>query len=306
MTRQTRDATRRAWRALSRVAALSMPGATAAPQPGPRVLSCLDSIPAAAMRRVPVYVAAEIADAEPVGATVVASMDLLTQALAEQARALLGAAPGQLPPGEPTITWRQLDHQLLVIAHRDGRLAWRVQSPYWLSDQSLGDSGAHHLGRALDAARQNGEAFLWDDALKRDSLTWLVRLEPALLAEGGLVAPPSLRAGFPVFTVLAPPTLPADVERIRTNFPMVRIRGFSGTVRLQFVIDTSGRAVSSTIRGVWPPNEARLVGPPAFAYDSLVRVMRLSLQDARFVPARIGRCTISQLVQQAFTYRPSR
>ena len=109
-----------------------------------------------------------------------------------------------------------------------------------------------------------------------------------------------------MFSVLTPPVLAADVEQMRTNYPMVRIRGFAGTVRLQFVIDAAGRAVPETIRDVWPPGEARLVGPPRFAYDSVVRVMQLSLGSARFVPARIGRCAVSQLVQQAFTYRPAR
>ena len=271
-----------------------------------RAVRCVDSIPAAAMTRVPVYAAAEVADAVPVSTAVVASVDLHTQALAEQLRALLGAAPGQLPPGDPVIGWRQLDHQLRVTAHRDGRLAWRVEAPAWLSDQSLGDEGARQLARALDTARRNGEVFVWDDALQRDSLTWIVRLEPAALAVSGTITPPRLRAGFPVFTVPSPAIEPADVERMRTSFPMVSIRGFAGTVRLQFVIDTTGRAVPSTIRGIWPPNEARLVGPPAFAYDSLVRIMRISLEAARFMPARIGRCTIAQLVQQAFTYRPAR
>ena len=288
---------------------LGMVGATvdiADAQPRSSAAACLDSIPPSAMKRVPVYAAAEIADADPVPPVAVASMDLLTQAVAEQARALLGAGAGQLPPGEPSITWRQLDHQLFVVVRRDGQVTSRVQPPVWVSDQSLGDSGARHLGRALDAARAKGEAFFWDDALKRDSITWLVRLEPATLGEDGQVTAPALRAGFPVFSVLIPPSRPPDVERIRTTFPMVRIRGFSGTVRLQFVIDTAGRAVSSTIRGVWPPNEARLVGPPRFAYDSVVRVMQLSLEDARFAPAHIGRCVVNQLVQQAFTYRPSR
>jgi hypothetical protein len=253
-----------------------------------------------------VYAAAEVVDDAPLPPTVVASMDLLTQALAEQARALLGAGTGQLPPGDPQIGWRQLEHRLLVVARPEGRLTWRVQPPAWVSDINVDDAGARHLGRALDAARARGEAFFWDDAIKRDSLSWLVRLEPALLSSDGTLTPPSLRAGFPVFTVLAPPIEPADVERIRTNHPMVRIRGFSGTVRLQFVIDTAGRAVPSTIRDVWPANEPRLFGPQKFAYDSVVRVMRVSLEEARFAPARIGRCTVRQLVQQAFTYRPAR
>lgn len=297
---------RRAWGLALSLLALTLPAATPAQPTSSRGPSCLDSVPLSAMKRVPVYAAAEIADADPVNATVVASVDVLTQALAEQARALLGAGPGQLPPGEPSVSWRQLDHQLFVVARRDGELSWRVQPPVWLSDQNQGDSAARHLARALDAARRQGEAFLWDDSIRGDSLAWLIRLQPATLSKDGSVTPPSLRAGFPVFSVLTPPVLAADVERIRTNYPMVRIRGFSGTVRLQFVIDTSGRAVPSTIRGIWPANEARLVGPPRFAYDSVVRVMQLSLEDARFAPARIGHCAVSQLVQQAFTYRPTR
>jgi hypothetical protein len=285
--------------------ALSLAAPVRAQTP-PAPASCFDSIPATVMRRVPVYAAAEIVGPDAVTPNAVASMDLLTQAVAEQARALLGAGPGQLPPGEPSITWRQLEHQLSVVAYRDGRVSWRVQAPLWLSAQNAGDSAARHLGHALAAAREKGEAFFWDDAIKRDSLTWIMRMEPALLAESGDVTPPSLRAGFPVFSVLTPAILPADVERMRTNYPMVRIRGFAGTVRLQFVIDTAGRAVPSTIRDVWPAGEARLVGPPRFAYDSVVRVMQLALEGARFAPARIGRCPVSQLVQQAFTYRPAR
>jgi hypothetical protein len=275
-------------------------------QPSGARATCIDSIPTAAMKRVPVYAAAELADADPVPPNAIASMDLLTQAVAEQARALLGAGAGQLPPGEPTITWRQLEHQLRVVAHRDGRLLWRVQAPAWISDQNAGDAAAQHLARAFATARAKGEAYFWDEAIARDSLAFLVRLEPAIVGEGGVVTAPSLRAGFPVFSVLTPPILPADVERIRTTFPMVRVRGFSGTVRLQFVIDTAGRAIPATIHDVWPANEARLAGPQRFAYDSVVRVMQLSLEDARFRPARAGECRISQLVQQAFTYRPTR
>jgi hypothetical protein len=106
--------------------------------------------------------------------------------------------------------------------------------------------------------------------------------------------------------VLMPPSQAPEVDRIRTNFPMMRTRGYAGNVRMQFVIDTSGRAIPSTIRDVWPANEPRVVGPPAFAYDTLVRTMRITLQDARFAPARLGGCVVSQLVQQAFNYRPSR
>lgn len=97
-------------------------------------------------------------------------------------------------------------------------------------------ANCRHLGRALDTARANGEAFFWDDALQRDSITWLVRLQPATLGEDGQVTVPPLRAGFPVFSV----------------------------------------------------------------------PMQLSLEDARFAPARIGPCLVNGLVLQAFTYRPAR
>ena len=268
---------------------------------------CLDSIPVSAMRRVPVYATAEIADSVPVSAAVLGSVDVSTQAMAEATRTLLGAGPGQLPPGEPSVTWRHLDHRLTVVAKKGDVLAWTVRPPEWLSDQSLGDEGAQLLARAFSAARTKGDAFfLWSDDLRRDSLTWIVRLEAASLGTDGTVTPPALRAGFPVFTVLMPPSQVPEVDRIRTNFPMMRTRGYAGNIRMQFVIDTSGRAIPSTIRDVWPANEPRVVGAPAFAYDTLVRTMRTTLQDARFAPARLGGCVVSQLVQQAFNYRPSR
>ena len=271
---------------------------------GPK--ACLDSIPTSTMKRVPVFATPELLEGDVVSTAVLASIDAFTQAAAEQARALLGAGADQLPPGEPAVTWRQLDHQLRVVAHRDGRLEWRVERPAWVSDQSVGDSGLRHLGRAIAEARRTGEAFLWNDDLTRDSLAWLIRLVPAVHGVDGVVQPPALRSGFPVFHVLAPPVATPGVDRLRTNFPMVRIRGFAGTVRLQFVIDTAGRADPASIRSVWPSNEPRLSGPPAFAYDSIVRVMRGAVKDARFEPARIGPCTVSQLVQQSFTYRPAR
>jgi hypothetical protein len=277
-----------------------------AQEPPRRGGACLDSIPASAMKRVPVYAAAQLLEGDVVSSGVLASIDAFTQAAAEQARFLLGAGATQLPPGEPSITWRQLDHLLRVVAYRNGRLAWRVERPAWLSDQSAGDSGVRHLGRAIDEAKRRGEAFLWRDDLTRDSLAWLIRLEPAVLGVEGSAQQPTLRSGFPVFHVLTPPMVAPDVDRLRTNFPMVRIRGFAGTVRLQFVVDTAGRADPASIRSVWPTNEPRLSGPPGFAYDSVVQVMRGAVKDARFAPARIGSCTISQLVQQSFTYRPAR
>jgi hypothetical protein len=87
-----------------------------------------------------------------------------------------------------------------IVAHRDGRLSWRVQRPLWMSDQSLGSQGAELLGHALDSAKAKGEAFLWTDELRGDSIGWTMRLDPATTDADGAVIPPTLRAGFPVFT----------------------------------------------------------------------------------------------------------
>lgn len=274
--------------------------------PTARRSGCIDSISASAMRRVPVYATAEL-EGVPLGrAMLLASADNFTQSIAEAARTLLGAGPGQLPPGEPTVTWRHLDHRIAVVARRDGRLTWSVQPPVWTSDQDLGDDGARLLGRALDATRAKGQSFLYDADVAADSISWVIRIESSALGADGSVTPPHLRAGFPVFTVMTPFVEMAYVDRLRTTFPMMRIRGYSGGVRMQFVIDTSGRAIPSTIRDLWPATERRPIGGPAFAYDSLVRTMRIALEGASFVPARIGGCLVSQLVQQAFNYTPSR
>src|SRR4051794_14742113 len=102
------------FRPLLACAALTMPLASIDAQSSGRA-GCLDSVPAAVLEGGAVYAAAELADADPVSPNAVASMDLLTQAVAEQARTLLGAGAGQLPPGEPAITWRHLEHQLRVV-----------------------------------------------------------------------------------------------------------------------------------------------------------------------------------------------
>lgn len=307
MTGSARVAWTPVFRALAVASLVLSPVSLRGQAPAPTRRSvCLDSIAPATLKRVPVYASAEVTDSVPVSSAILAAIDLFTQATAEAARALLGAGPAQLPPGEPAVTWRHLDHGVGVVAYPNGRMRWRVEPPDWIGEQTAGDDGARLIIRAVERARTNGEAFFWDPELRRDSLSWLVRLSPAMLSADGHVTAPRLRAGFPVFSVLAPALEPADVEQIRTNFPMMRIRGYAGNVLMQFVIDTNGRAIPSTIRGLWPPNEPRLIGPPAFAYDSLVRAMRGTLHEARFTPARLGGCVVSQLAQQAFLYRPTR
>src|SRR2546423_15507248 len=108
------------------------------------------------MKRVPVYASAEVVDSVPVGNGVLSTIDLFTQATAEAARALLGAAPAQLPPGEPAVTWRHLDHGVVVTAYPTGTMHWRVAPPEWLGEQTLGDDGARLLIRAIERARANG------------------------------------------------------------------------------------------------------------------------------------------------------
>ena len=75
-----------------------------------------------------------------------------------------------------------------------------------------------------------------------------------------------------------------------------------GTLVLQFVVDTSGRADTTTVRDVWPADRPRLTSDPGEYYAAFMRTATEALRRARFYPAGIAGCRVRQLVQLPFTY----
>lgn len=288
-------------------AALCAPGAAAAQRverPPAAAPSCLDSIPARALTRVGVVAAAELGDSTH--PTLVAAADLLTQSVAERARTMLGAAPGQLPAAEPAMTWRDVGGALLVTAYRDGRMTWRVAADTGAAERSAAErSAAALLGRALAALREAGDApfFLPDDA-RGDSVAFRITVQSPFVAEGGAVVPLRLRAPAPIATALVPGMSPVTlVRQPRLAYPSGALDGAAiGTVILQFFVDESGRADLATVRDLWPASRPRLTGELKAHYDAFVASARRGLAEGRWQPARIGGCPVRQLVHQPFQF----
>ncbi|HET7563982.1 MAG TPA: hypothetical protein VFJ96_03225 [Gemmatimonadaceae bacterium] len=246
-----------------------------------------------------VYLTAESRDSTT--RALLANANVLTQAVAERMRALLGASSGQLPSGEPTITWRGIGSGLAITAYRDGHMVSRVAS-----DRDDRPSSAL-IARAFDALLASGDAwFLWPDSAV-DSLSFDLELRPAMLDRAGNAHLLPMQFGVPVFTVGEPLPLEEDARMIQQppiHYPRsVESERIEGYLVLQFIVDWTGRVDTSTVRDVWPANRPRLTGEMGRYYQALVNAVRAALPDARFEPARIDGCPVSQLVQMPFAFK---
>lgn len=288
------------------VGALLLPALAAAQasSPSPPVSgTCLESIPDSLMRRVPVYLAALPADSSSPATPLDAQVDLLTQTVAQALRALLGTEEGVLPQGEPRLSWLDLPGDVVVVARRDGRLDAHVLSPRTTAAEWARGGGPRLVARAVDTAYAHGERFIFPDSLRVDSTSWRLRLRSAVLDEQGAVTPPKMRFGVPVFSVMVPPERQVSAERVRVRYPdHLRRNGFMGNVKMEFVVDTTGRVDEATIRDLYPAGAPPLNSTERAAYDSFLRAIREGLGRAQYRPARIGGCLVRQMVMQPFTF----
>ena len=272
--------------------------------------SCLMSIPDSALRPVVVYVQAELVDSTD--RLMLPSLDLLTQEVADSVRASLGAVARQLPDGEPTVTWRALGRDLLVVVRRDGRIASRLPTPELTltTDINRSDTAAAHLlalGIAA-IARDNRYFTVWPAEFKPDSVAFHLVLHYPLVNGSGEVAPMQVRQAFALFSVHVPTEELVTVKHQSTpkypeNFPE---KGVTGELIMQFIVDTSGRAELATVKDLWPSSRPRLTGEMGRYYDAFRLAVVRSISRDRFEPARIGGCKVRQLVQMPFGFKVSR
>jgi hypothetical protein len=98
-----------------------------------RSASCLDSIPATAFRRTPVYVESDVSDAPGTTAALIGSADILSQTVAEEIRGMLAATSGEVPAGRQRCgvdglgTGRRRDRIARRTLYLANRLATRAQ-----------------------------------------------------------------------------------------------------------------------------------------------------------------------------------
>jgi hypothetical protein len=257
------------------------------------------------MRRVLVYALASFPDSEvPARQQLQSSVDLIADTIAGAARGLLRAAPGTVGAGEPEVTWRSLGGAVLVMAHRDGQFTARAAPDSAIGDEEADRRGRDLLLRAVAAVRASGETFIWDASVSGDSTEFALTLDHPEFSQDGTVRPLKARASFPTFTVDLPWL--ADVRYRHASVPRYPEPARKGmaeaTVKLRFVVDTAGRAVSESIGDL--PSKERDFGGGGF-YLQFLAASVAAIKKSQFVPAIRGGCPVRQMVQEALHFRLS-
>jgi hypothetical protein len=261
---------------------------------------CFTSIARETMHREPDYLLAKMP--AHTDSAFISQADLMAQDVAAEMRTLLGAQGADIPAADSIMAWYAVPSLLTVIAHADGHVTRQIRATLWDT------TAAALLARAFDAARARDFALLlWPKSSTSDSV--VVRL--FLRAEGmkddnrHLVATePGMR--FRVFSLLQPeasPAIPLPNQPPPTYPQENESSRVGGTVLMQLVVDTLGRAIPASIRDLWPASTPRLQGYEAQEYDAFVRSTTHWLQQIRFQPARIGNCLVKQLVQQPLEFK---
>lgn len=143
--------------------------------------------------------------------------------------------------------------------------------------------------------------MIWPDGYAVDS----VALHLDVMSDNPYEHAPELRATlFPVFTAKGMSRTPAvEVELASASYPADAIAdSITGRVTLDVVVGTNGLPDSATLR-VREPSAAVLdTARLAHYYREFIDASRDRVLRTRFRPARIGGCTIRQLVHLSFNY----
>jgi hypothetical protein len=265
--------------------------------------SCLDRVPASALHRTVVYASVELPDSNDERFR--ATIENFLQDVALRVAPLLGHSRDSLVRAEPAMTWRGLGAPLRVVWYAGGRLSWRVDPGEPLGADT---AAAALLGRAVKATlADGGDLVAYNGAPQPDSLVFRFELEWPQTAVDGRVIPPTFRhTALPVFTIDYPTVQQAAFASRSTVMvhPMGAgdRGGHEGSVMLEFMVDTTGRAEPATIRDVWPPGTPRPGGVDESTYQNFVAVSREVIERSHFLPARIGGCAVRQRVRMPFAF----
>jgi hypothetical protein len=264
--------------------------------------SCVSRLPDSAFTRTAVYMT--VAVRNPIPQRVPSMIANVMQAVADRADSALGSAPPYLPNGEPRVNWHQLGDGLLLTWHRDGRLTWTIDADSGGPPRDT-TSLAHVVARSLEATIAAGEVFLaWPREARNDSVQFEVGFDRARVNPNRTLEPVEATLAIPILGVRAPwETTVAVVKQEHPIYPYeLERQGVRATVQIEFVVDTTGRADTTTIRDAWPPWRPRLTGKLGKYYDRFYEAAAKSIADASFTPATIGGCKVRQRVMQPFTW----
>ena len=262
--------------------------------------ACVLALPPDQLKRTEVYLHAMIADSD--NSALVVQADLMAQDVAESMRRRMGGASDELPYGDSVVKPWSVPAMLIVTMRADGSATRRAAS---LSGDTL---AASMLLNAFDEVRKNGKALvIWPDGYAVDSLIVRLVLWPtALTRDGSMRMIKATHSRFGVFRILEPIERPA---RAKPNQPTPAypysdmVHRVSGWLLLEFVVDSSGHAVPSTMHDMWPRGKPRLTGELRRYYDDFVEATKTAVATWQFYPASVGSCHVQQIVQLPIAYR---
>jgi hypothetical protein len=189
---------------------------------------------------------------------------------------------------------------LHLVAYKDGRVVIVRRDSI-----SVVAAAASLVAKALDSMSTLGQ-LEWSADSTRDSARFDVAfVRPVVDSAGHVGMPTHKRAAVAVFSVFAPWEQNAQLRSGQSPPaypPGAQLQGYEGTVLLKFLVDSSGRAVMSTVQDVWPKEKPRWTARDSSAYRSFLKETVQAIGRLEFDPARIGGCPVRQLVQMPFVY----
>lgn len=262
--------------------------------------SCLDTISLKPRVQTLVYVSARVDESKYPHLREVA--DLFAQSISQHIRHLLHGQGSVLPRGEPTITWRSVgaDDALEVVVQRDGPAELKGVWP-----RADSTAGIVMLTAAREAIAA-GEGTYWPGDAVGDSMQFRVGF--ALPAPGEIFPFSSGGIAFPAFSVNFPPFTPAQiVSETVPEYPASAMQAkATGTVLVDFEVDSTGHVARESIRNVQLPQAAQAaqLSPIALAADrAFFESVQNWLPTTVFKPAHIGGCPVSQQMRKPITFQ---
>jgi hypothetical protein len=267
---------------------------------------CLERLGPDAFHPITVYLESRAVDSG--SAKLRTSANLFVTALAERARPLVGGSASEITRVDSVLHWRNVrtGAGMRIVARRDGKFSWSRRDKEW--SDTLQEPNFVLLERALAAARDSLDLFAFPEDAAADTFAFDVSyLVPTANREGKLaVTRPQFAT--PLFRLAMPWETTVTIERPpRIEYPHENIfRGAIGSLILQYVVDSLGKADVSTLRDIPPPGLKKVSGEVLEAYRDFLAAARRGVGLARFGPARVGGCAVPQLVQQPFEFRIAR
>lgn len=252
--------------------------------------------------RVPVFLRATVRSAAD--SSILPPLLEMSERLTRDLREHAGGAADVVPAGDSVagrVPGAMAPVQLRVTP--DGAVRWAAATD---SATDAAAAAPPLLVVALEDARRAGvlDAFAraWHDT---GALTVEFDLVHASLKLDGrpreqIAGPATLQA----FTLRVPRESPPEVVHfVRTSYPWGALRNrVRGTVRISFVVDTTGHVDPASVRDVWESTDPRPTGDMAAFYDQFVHASREAVQRSRFRPARVAGCLVPDRTEVTFSY----